>query len=155
VLQELLSALRERGASVSDMDTLALEIEDETARRLVRELGQAQRNVFRVAEVGFVNVHVSTSDRAFWGVDASVKKDFDVLKRLMGIGCVYVLLVDRNDNFVADGYILNDLSGPPLLRPMKLHANVYRINARDLDPSKKILSIGKVAKQLVERLGQP
>lgn len=152
VLEAFLTILREMGVSVRDMNELARDFDDPNLRNLTQSLGQAGRHVFLVGGVGFVNIHISTSDKGFWGVEQSVKNDFDALAKIGPVQCLYIFLVSRKDSFVANGYIASDLKSPPFVRPMSPKANGFRINQRsDLDPSKELLSIRKVARELVEK----
>ena len=154
ILEAFLDILREMGVSVRDMNDLARDFDDPELRNLMHSLGQAGRHVFRVGGVGFVNIHISTSDKGFWGVQQSVKNDFDALAKFGSVPCFYIFLVSRKDSFIANGYIASDLISPPFVRPMSPKANGFRINQKtDFDPSKELLSIRKVARELVEKYG--
>jgi hypothetical protein len=134
------------------MNELANNSRDPVLRNLFYSLGQAGRHVFLISSVGFVNIHISTSKKGFWGVDESVKEDFDALAKIDRLRCLYVFLVSRNDRFVARGYIASDLASPPFVRPVRLTENGFRINQEvDLDSSKALLSIDEVARDLIKR----
>jgi len=55
------------------------------------------------------------------------------------------------DRHVADGYIAPDLTSSPFVRPAKAQATNYKINEKqDLDTSRKLLGISKIAKVLLQ-----
>lgn len=94
VLDAFLASLRELGATVRDMGELARDFDDQKLQGLVQRLGQAGRQVFLVKGVGFVNIHVSASESGFWGIQESVRNDFEALAK---IGPIKELKGPRSD----------------------------------------------------------
>ena len=145
-----LDALRAEGASVESMADRAANASNETVRNLLLALGRAGREVYLVPGVGFINVHVRSEGRGWWGILKSVKKDLDFLANELGMKCYFVLLIGRDDKYIADGYIVTDFARSPFLKPPSVDATKYTVNERQhLNPSKRFLSIGKVAKTLM------
>lgn len=150
IRNDFLEALRAEGASVESMIDRAANASNETTRNLLVALGRAGREVYLVGGVGFINVHVRSEDRGWWGILKTVKKDLDFLANELGLKCYFVLLVGRDDKHIADGYIAADFASSPFLKPPSVDATKYTVNEKQhLIPSKRLLSIGKVAKALM------
>jgi hypothetical protein len=153
ITQAFVASLRELGASVRTMAEVAATFEDPSLHDLFLSLGRADRKVFLVPSVGLINVHVRSDSAGFWGVHKTVKKDFEALAHHLEIPGYFVFLVGRGagDRHVADGYISSDLSSSPFVRPARAQATNYKINEKqDLDISKKLLGISKIAKVLLQ-----
>lgn len=145
-----LQALRAEGASVETMADLAAGESNDMIRNLFLALWRAGREVYLVRGVGFINVHVRSQDRGWWGILKSVKKDLDILTGKFGIKCYFVLLVGRDDHYIADGYIVTDFSNSPFLKPPGVDKIKYTVHEKHhLNPRKRLLSLGKVAKALM------
>lgn len=144
-----LQALESEGVSVETMADLAAKGPDETFRNLFLGLGRAGREVYFVRGFGFVNVHIRSEPPGWWNILKTVKRDLDILSKEFKIGCYFVLLVGRNDVYVADGYIVTDFKSPPFLRPPGVEDTKYTVNERQqLDPTKRISSVRRVATSL-------
>jgi hypothetical protein len=149
-----LEALKAQGASIETMGDLAADASNSTIRGLFLALGQAGREVYLVRGVGFINVHVRSEPPGWWSILKTVKRDLDVLAIEFGTKCFYVLLVGRNDQHIADGYIATDFSNPPFVRPPGVEETKYTVNEKQhLDARKLLLSVGKVAKVLMVARG--
>lgn len=151
-----LNALKSEGASVRTMVELAEKETDQELRNIMLALGRAGREVYLVSGVGFVNVHVRSEPPGWWNILKTVRGDLTFLSAKRGgksgINCYYVLLIGRNDHHVADGYIATDFDKPPFTRPPGLEKTKYTINERQhLDSGKLLLSVGKVAKTLLQQ----
>lgn len=145
-----LQALRSEGVSVETMADLAASESNEKIRNLFLALGRAGREVYLVRGVGFVNVHVRSEDRGWWSILKTVKKDLDILTSKFELKCYYVLLVERDDHYIADGYIATDFTRSPFLKPPGVDKTKYTVNEKQhLNPSKRLLSLEKVAKALM------
>ena len=132
------------------MADLAADESNDTIRNLFLALGRAGREFYLVRGVGFINVHIRSEDRGWWGILKTVKKDLEIITSKFGLKCYYVLLVGRADRFVADGYIIKDFSSSPFLKPPGADEAKYTVNERQhLNPSKRLLSLEKVAKTLM------
>jgi hypothetical protein len=152
ITEAFLACLREHGASARMMAEVATDFPDQPLHDLLLGLGRAGRKVFLVSGVGLVNVHVRASATGFWGVEKTVKRDFDAVARHLEVPGHFVFLVGRDDKHVADGYIASTLDSPPFIRPVRAHDTSYKINERqDLDPSKKLLGVRRVAEALSQR----
>jgi hypothetical protein len=110
-LEVFLDAIRATGTTVYDMAQFATTLDDRRLIELTHRLGQADRRVFLIAG-SFVNIHVSTSQPGFWGVDPSVREDFDALSK-NSFATAYVFLRTRADIHVADGYVSQETSVHP------------------------------------------
>ena len=152
-----LYTLRYQGAKVRTMMELAAEMSDPNHRGICLGLGQAGREVYFIIGVGFINVHVRSEPPGWWSILKSVKNDLAFLsgeRNDPGINCYYVLLVGRNDRHIADGYIVTDFSSSPFVRPPGVEETKYTVNEKQhLDPKKLLLSVGKIAKVLMEAHG--
>jgi hypothetical protein len=145
-----LDALRSQGASVESMADLAA-TSSSTVRKLFLALGQAGREAYLVRGVGIINVHVRSEAPGWWSILKTVKRDLDLLAKEFQTKCFYVLLVGRDDQHVADGYIANDFAASPFTRPPGVEKTKYTVNEKQhLDRRKLLLSVGKVAKVLLE-----
>jgi len=103
-----------------------------------------------VRGVGLINVHVRSEPPGWWNILKTVKEDLDFLRKHLRVERLFVLLVGRNDRFVADGYIATEFDEPPFLRHPGIETKKYSINEKShLDASKKILSVEKLAKGLL------
>jgi len=149
IKQAFLDALGKLDLSVETMDKLAAESEGDKVRGIFRRLGQADREVYLVRGVGLMNLHVRSKPPGWWNVLKTVKDDLDWVRRDLKIGCYYVCLVGRPDDFVADGYIFSDFSYPPFKRPPGEEETKYSINERQhLVRSKVLPSVEKIAAAL-------
>jgi hypothetical protein len=146
-----LGALKAQGAAVETMIDLAAHESNPTIRRVFLGLGQAGREVYLVRGVGLINVHVRSEPPGWWSILKTVKSDLDYLRNEIGVICHYVLLVGRNDQHIANGYIATDFSAPPFRSPPGVEATKYTVNERQhLDSKKLLLSVGKIAKVLMQ-----
>lgn len=144
-----LQSLKSEGVSIETMADLAAKGSDETFRNLFLGLGRAGREVYLVRGIGFVNVHIRSEPPGWWNILKTVKTDLDALAKGLKIGCYFVLLVGRNDMYVADGYIVTDFKSPPFLRPPGVQDTKYTVNERQhLDPTKRISSVKRIATSL-------
>ena len=153
ITEAFLAELRKLGASVRTMAEVATTFEDPSLHGLFLALGRAERKVFLVPSVGLINVHVRSDSAGFWGVQKTVRMDFEALAHHLKIPGYYVFLVGRGagDQHVADGYVSSDLSASPFVRAASAQATNYKINEKqDLDTSKKLLGISKIAKVLLQ-----
>lgn len=125
-------------------------------RSIMLGLGRAGREVYTVAGVGFINVHIRSEPPGWWSILKTVKEDLAFLSEARGdeprINCYYVLLIGRKDHYVADGYIATDFDKSPFVRLPGKEKTKYTVNEKQhLDSSRVLLSIGKVAKVLIEQ----
>jgi len=149
-----LEALRSQDATVETMADLAADESNEKIRNLFLSLGQAGREVYLVRGVGFVNIHVRSEPPGWWGILQTVKRDLDALTGELKIRSVYVLLIGRKDQHIADGYIATDFTNSPFIRLPSVDDTKYTVNERQhLDVNKLLLSVGKVAKVLLQTPG--
>ena len=151
-----LNALKSEGASVRTMIELAEKESDPEFRSIMLALGRAGREVYLVSGVGFINVHVRSEPPGWWNILKTVKEDLAFLSAKRsdepGINWYYILLIGRGDHHVADGYIATDFDKPPFTRPPGVEKTKYTINERQhLDSRKLLLSVGKVAKTLLQQ----
>lgn len=66
------------------------------------------------------------------------------------LACLYILLVSRKDGRGANGYILKGLKSEPLQGKLSEQKKYFKINEKtNLNESKKILSLEKVAEKLL------
>jgi hypothetical protein len=135
-----LDTLKSKGASVVMMSALALVASDPTIRRIFEGLGHAGRDVYLVRGVGLINVHVRSEPPGWWNILKTVKEDVDLLRKHLGVERLFVLLVGRNDRFVADGYIATEFDKPPFLRHPGIETKKYSINEKShLDVSSSMM----------------
>ncbi len=149
-----IEALKSQGGSVATMSDLATDELNSTIRDIFLSLGRSGREVYLVRGVGFINLHVRSAPPGWWSILKTVKNDLDILAKEFGSKCFYVLLIGRDDQHVANGYILTDLTNPPLLRQPGVEKTKYTVNEKShLDASKLLLSVDKVAKLLLQMRG--
>lgn len=149
-----LHSLKLEGVSVETMADMAAKQSNEMLRNLFFGLGRAGREVYLVRGLGFVNVHIRSESPGWWSILKTVKRDLDILAKELKIGCYFVLLVGRNDMYVADGYIVTDFKDPPFLRPPGVEVTKYTVNERShLDATKRISSVKRVATSLAAMRG--
>src|SRR5690348_11231900 len=103
-----LQALKAEGAEVETLAELAAAESNETIRGLFLALGQAGREVYLVRGLGFINVHIRSEPPGWWNILKTVKRDLDILTNKFETKCVYVLLIGRKDQHIADGYVATD-----------------------------------------------
>ena len=152
ITEAFLNVLRELGATVLTMTEVAARFDEQPMHDFLLSLGRAGRKVFFVPTVGLLNVHVRASSVGFWGVEKSVKNEFEKVARFLEVPGHFVFLVGRNDQHVANGYVASSLDASPFVRPVRAQATSYKINERqDLDTSKKRLGIRKVAEALLHK----
>lgn len=133
------------------MSGLASDESNPTIRGLFLALGQAGREIYLIRGVGFINVHIRSEPPGWWSILKTVKRDLDILAKEFGTKCFYVLLVGRADQHTANGYIASDFSSSPFVRPPGVEVTKYTVNEKQhLDVRKLLLSVGKVAKVLME-----
>lgn len=153
IRDEFLKAVEESlGRPVETMNELLSKTSEPALRGLFEHLGRAGRNVFFVKGIGLVNIHVRSEPPGWWNILKTVKEDLDWLQREHHIKGYYVLLVGRNDRYVANGYIVTDFNTFPFLRHPGVEATKYSINEKqDLDISSKLLSVERIAKDLTKQ----
>lgn len=151
VRDAFLEALRSESASIETMGALAASESYPKIRSLFLALGQQGREVYRIRGIGFINIHIRSETPGWWNILKTVKRDLDLLTKEFKIKCFYVLLIRRDDQFIADGYIVSDFAKSPLVRQPGIEETKYTVNERQhLDVNKKLLSIEKVAKVLMK-----
>jgi hypothetical protein len=146
IQEAFLDELKAQGATVESMNELIARTDHREARELLARLGRSGRNLFLVKGVGLINVHVRSDLKGWWGILKTVREDLQAL----GTKYFFVLLIGRNDRFVADGYIVSDFDAAPIIKYPSIGATKFTINEKQhLDPDERLLSIGKVAKVLL------
>ena len=121
-------------------------------RLLFKGLGRAGRDVYLMRGVGLINVHVRSEPPGWWNILKTVKRDLDSIQNELGIVRYFVLLIGRQDRFIADGYIITDFDQPPLLRGPGVEKTKYTINEKQhLESSCKILSLDRLVDTLLAR----
>lgn len=156
VKDKFLRALAAHGETVVTMTELASKSREPGVRRLFERLGQAGRDVYLLQGVGLINVHVRSEPPGWWNIQKSVKTDLDDLHEALSIDRVFVLLIGRKDQFIADGYVAADFEHPPFVRPPGEEATKYSINEKQhLDQAFLFLSLDKVAEILLTKLRLP
>lgn len=147
-----IEALEELGAKVETMERLSETMNVPFAKEMFRSWSKAGREVIFVRGAGFVNVHVRSDTKGFWGITKALDADFAVLRKELGVPCWYVLLVERRDRRGANGYILEDLESPPIIkRPSETAAQLKINEGTNLDKDKIVRSLAKVASAMLER----
>lgn len=147
-----LGALQAEGFIIETMSQVAAHATDPAAKGLFEHLGRAGRNVLFIKELGLINFHVRSELRGWWNILISVKEDLDWLHRDFRVHRYFILLIGRNDKHIADGYIFSDFNAPVFIKPPGVEATKFTINEKQhLDPDKRIRSLNKIAKALLER----
>jgi hypothetical protein len=156
IREAFLQALGSEGATVQKVRDLAEGQSDPYIRSLLLELGNATREVYSVRGVGIINIHIKSEPPGWWNIMESVDNHFALLST-MQIHCFYVLILGRKDQHVADGYIATDINQPPFIqRPTIKSGKFYSVTERQhLDRNKLILSIGKIARTLIQQGSAP
>lgn len=148
-----LATLREKSASVESMIDLAATEPNEAARSLFLGLGQAGREIYLVRGVGIINIHIRSERPGWWNILKSVKTDLDSLADELGVKSYYVLLIGRDDHYIANGYIATDFASSPFARAPGIEKTKYSVNEKQhLDQSKLLLSVNKIANTLLHPL---
>jgi len=146
-----LDAVKSFGGTIETMNDLASKATIPNVRQVYERLGQSGRNVYLIHGVGLINIHVRSEPPGWWNVLKTVKEDFDLLRRELGIETYFLLLIGRSDRHVANGYIASDFTKSPVTRHPGIEGTKFTINERQhLDPSKRLLSVEQVAKILLE-----
>lgn len=157
IREAFLDVLRGEGASVQKIRDLADDPKTADIRSILLALGRASREIYGVHGVGIINVHVRSEPPGWWNIVKSVKRDFTTLsaQNSFRINCYYVLLIGRNDQHVADGYIATDFDQPPFIRQPRNNEEIkYTVKeCKHLDSRKLLLSVGKVARTLMQQQG--
>jgi hypothetical protein len=152
VKDQFLRALVAHGETVVTMTEIASKSPEPGVRQLFERLGQAGRDVYLLQGVGLINVHVRSTPPGWWNIQKSVKTDLDDLHEALSIDRVFVLLIGRKDQFIADGYIAADFEHPPFVRPPGEGATKYSINEKQhLNQAFMFLSLDKVAEGLLTK----
>jgi hypothetical protein len=147
---KLIEALAAKGAAVADMAEFARCIDVPQLRSILQRWARSGRELFFVKGVGFISVHVRSEAPGFWGVTKDVVSDFETVRNYLGIPCWYVLLVGRKDGKDVNGYILEQLQGPPLVQNPSEQSASYKINERDIDVNIKVGTAEFIARKLIE-----
>jgi len=152
--EQFIIALEDQGLTVHTANHFSsLFAGDKDLAAAIRALGSKQRNIYFLAykgKIGIIHLHIRSKDSGFWGLTKNTLDQVKVFKEALKIPNWLILLVGRQDQFIADGYIISDVGKHPMTRPINLLATGgYRINEQqDLDCGKKIRSIGLIAKKL-------
>ena len=150
IKENFLYSLKVLGATVKTMGQLAEDARNSEIRSIFERLGQAKRNVYWVKGVGLINVHVRRESPGWWNVLKTVKDDFDTLRKELNLKNYYILLIGRNDKYIADGYIATDFETPPFTIYPGAETTKYTINEKQhLNNSERLRSIEKIAKVLL------
>jgi hypothetical protein len=145
-----LAALREQGAPVERVSELATNELNDKIRRMLLVLGGAGREVYLVKGVGLVNVHVRAEPPGWWGIMKSVKDQFDLVVKELGLKAYYVLLVPRKDHQIT-GYVVTDFLSSPFVQVPAGEKTMYTVKVeRHLDPLKRLVSVERIAAALLQ-----
>ncbi len=102
--------------------------------------------------LGMVCVRVSETPPGDWTVPGGLVERLDALRAGNGTAWWLVLLVARLSGEGAQGYILSDLSSPPIKNPPPSEgARISIRERRHLDSTRMILSIEKLAAILMRQ----
>jgi len=146
---EFLQLLESRGVKISNLKELSSRVENDVLKSIFTKWSRSNRNMYYIEDVGFINVHVRSESKGFWGIPQSIQADFNVLYEL-GISCWYVLLIGRDDKWIADGYIIDHSLNKPLINLPSPARGYYKIHEKNnLDTSCLIRSLETVAETLV------
>jgi len=126
--------------------------EDPKIRNFFLSWDAFKRQIIFIKSVGFVNYHIHSKEPGFWGIPVRIQRDFGIIAKGLKIPCWYVLLVGRNDKWIANGYIIDYEFGIPLIKIPDPKNDQYKINEKsNLDKNYLIHSVQRVAEKLIER----
>jgi hypothetical protein len=142
--KQFIIALKEQGITVRKANEVIPD--DKNFANAILRLGANHRNIYFIIcqdKVAIIQLHIRSGGSGFWGLTKSTLDHVRLFKEKLKIPNLLVLLVGRQDNFIADGYIIPEIGKSPMTRQLTLLANGgYRINEKqDLNSGKKIRSI--------------
>jgi hypothetical protein len=151
---QFINALTEQGLTVMTANHVSSAVDDnKDFSTAVKILGSNNRNVYFLVyqgKLGIMHLHVRSEGSGFWGLTKNTLDHIKAFKEGLKVPNWLILLVGRQDKFIADGYIVSEVGTLPMRRPPTLLANgTYKINEKsDLNSDEKILSIKLIARQL-------
>lgn len=140
--EQFIIALKEQGITVRTANQVSSIIDDKNSAAIIQMLGANNRKIYFLTcqdKTGIIHLHVRGEGSGFWGL---TKNTIDHLKLFRKIPNWLILLVGRQDKFIANGYIIPEIGKFPMKRQLTLLATGgYRINEKqDLDSVAKIRS---------------
>ncbi len=141
--------------SLEELDKKLKDSQSDKKREVLKDfLSLAMRNRRRIFWLSdsqvFLWVHVrSEDDIVSWGLYEPVLEELDIIKGM--IPFYIILLVGRNDRWIADGYILTSLSEEPLKKPpLKNKKDTYLITeGQHLEKKSKILGLPDIVNAIL------
>jgi len=149
--EKFLDAIVAQGTGVEGMSDFARRFDDRSIKEIFSRWSRSGRELFFIKKVGFVNVHVRSEPPGFWGVTKNVINDFHAVREYLNTPCWFVLLVGQEYNNDLNGYILEDIFSPPIIKKPSEQDEAYKINERNLDQNMMIRSTYKIVMSLIER----
>lgn len=151
IQEAFIASLKETGTKVLTLADLSRNTKNPSIGRMFDAWSSVNREIIFAEGVGFVNYHVRSKAPGFWGITQSIENDFNVIVKELSISCWYVLLVGRDDKWIANGYIIDHSLKKPLIKPLSATNGQYKINEKvDLDGDAVIWGVQRVANKLVE-----
>lgn len=144
-----LDSLRTEGGVVESMSDVAARVAHlPELQGVFKDLGRAASNVFFVKGVGLINIHVRTDAPGWWNIQKSIMDQLDYLQE-RGVKRYFIFLIGREDENIADGYIVSDFS-EFIRAPSNEETSKFTIREKQhLDPGKLVLSARKLTKELL------
>ena len=149
---EFLQLLKNNGVKTTNLKELSSRSDNDILQQIFTSWSRTNREIYFIKDVGFVNLHIRSESKGFWGITQSIEDDFKVLANDLGIPSWYVLLVGRDDKWLADGYIIDHAFSKPILSMPAPTKGQYKINEKsNLDTSSRIRSLEDVVATLVTK----
>jgi hypothetical protein len=151
--KQFIITLKEQGLTVRTANEVSSIVDDKNFAAAIRILGDNHRNIYFLTcqnKVVIIHLHIRSEESGFWGLTKSTLDHLKLFKEKLKIPYLLVLLVGRQDKFIADGYIIPEVGKSPMTRQLTLLANGgYKINEKqDLNSGKKIRSIKMIVHQI-------
>jgi hypothetical protein len=155
--EQFIIALKKKGLTVKTANQLSSIGDDDNISAVIRMLGANNRNIYFIicqGKIGIVQLHIRAEGSGFWGLTKRIIDDAKTFKDILKIPNWLVLLLGRQDKFIADGYVIPEIGKSPMKRQITLLANgCYKINEiPDLNIAEKIRSIEIIASKIRELL---
>ena len=129
--EQFIIALEKQGITVMTANQVSSIIDNKDTAAVIRLLGANNRNIYILTcqgKTGIIHLHIRGEGSGFWGL---TKNTLDHLKLFTKIPNWLILLIGRQDKFIADGYIIPEIGKSPMKRQLNLLSNGgYRINEK-------------------------
>lgn len=151
ILESLKLQLRDESVQFYEFGELSKRFEDSpNIVDLIKSWIAHRRRIILVPGIGFLWIHIRTfNDKGgFWGLYQNL---YDELINIYGkenISHKILLLIGRNDNCIADGYLFDKITDPLFKSEPPIHGGSYKIVENNIFQQYKIKTLDRICDEI-------